>query len=602
MQYFFRSLVLLLLLAGLSHCVRKAIPYDSRIAAGTPDSTAVPDGLTGEVGSTFLGHYLDRDSLVKAMRSYMEQIGNDPEFRVSGRSIFAVHSLPVFYARNGHQPAWGTADTRNEALECLQSAYLDGLLPADYHIDTILHLAGEIGRQDLPDYHLVAQLDLLISDGLMLYGYHLLRGKVLPETMEVNWNFSRRDAPVSPDRLLEEAIRVQGVAQGLAALRPAAPVYARYIEKMKYYLALQAAGGWPVFRPKGVIKPDQSYAELPVLRRRLMIEDYLTAGSAVADSLRYDSLLVEAVKRFQFRHGLTPDGVIGARTVEALNMRVEDKIAAIRVNQERVRWLAEYPGDAYLEVNIAAYRLHFFEKGVLTFKTNVMVGKPYTQTPVFQAPMKYIDFNPTWTVPYSIATKEILPKLQQDPGYLAANNMVLLSPSGKPVDAAAVDWATVAPRSFPYIVRQEPGRSNALGRVKFMFPNKHDVYLHDTPSRHLFVRDDRAFSHGCIRVQQPLDLAEVLLRHKPGWNRERIDRVVADGKTTRVNLDHPLTVRLLYLTAGLGDDGELFFNKDIYNRDPRLLAALDAQNPEHMYREYRRRIEPSEISGVVTGE
>ncbi len=207
------------------------------------------------------------------------------------------------------------------------------------------------------------------------------------------------------------------------------------------------------------------------------------------------------------------------------------------------------------------------------WESRVQVGKPYHATPIFKDTMRYIDFNPTWTIPPGILRKETLPRVRRDPEYLSRNNMSVVTTSGKIVDPSTIDWAATT-KGFPYMIRQEPGPHNSLGRVKFMFPNKYMVYLHDTPSKGLFARSERAFSHGCIRTQNPFDLAELLLADQ-GWDRTRIDQVLASKKTTRVNLDNPITVMLLYWTAEVDEDGTVHFRKDVYNRDAPIIKGLD---------------------------
>jgi murein L,D-transpeptidase YcbB/YkuD len=287
----------------------------------------------------------------------------------------------------------------------------------------------------------------------------------------------------------------------------------------------------------------------------------------------YDEALAAAVRAFQARHGLTDDGVVGARTVEELNVPVEKRIEQLRVNLERGRWLLRDIGDTFVAVNVAGFRLIFVRDGRIEWETRVQVGKPYRATPVFRSEISYLVLNPNWTVPPGILRKDIIPEQRRDPRTLEKKGLKVYDRAGNEVPASAVDWSA---RSFPYTVRQDPGPTNALGRVKFMFPNEHNVYLHDTPSKNLFDADDRAFSSGCIRVEDPLKLAELLLAGHANWGRDAIDRAVASGGTRTVTLKPRVPVLLTYWTAWMRGTSEIHFRRDIYGRDTKLAAALDA--------------------------
>ena len=288
----------------------------------------------------------------------------------------------------------------------------------------------------------------------------------------------------------------------------------------------------------------------------------------------FDSGLEAATKNFQMRHGIDSDGKVGPGTIEELNIPVETRINQIRASLERMRWVFRNVPRKYLIVNIAGFQVFLVENGKKIWETRVQVGRPYHATPVFKDTVRYLDFNPTWTIPPGILRNETLPAIRKDPNYLSRNNMSVVTHSGTIVDPSTIDWAATASKGFPYMIRQEPGPHNALGRVKFMFPNQYMVYLHDTPSKGLFARSERAFSHGCIRTENPFDLAVLLLADQ-GWDRERIDQVVASKKNTRVNLENPITVMLLYWTAWADAEGTVFFRKDVYNRDPAIIKGLD---------------------------
>jgi murein L,D-transpeptidase YcbB/YkuD len=313
---------------------------------------------------------------------------------------------------------------------------------------------------------------------------------------------------------------------------------------------------------------------VPTISTRLAITDDLD-GAAMSAGDVYSDDLARGIRSFQARHGLETDGVIGPSTLEALNVPVETRIDQLRINLERARWVSGGIGKDFIIVNIAGFRAYLVDDGLVVWDTRVQVGTPFHQTPVFRDEMAYVVMNPTWTVPYSIATKEMLPRIQRDPDYFKTRTFDVRNRAGENIDPETIDWSQYSRRNFPYTFVQRPGPANALGRIKFIFPNKYSVYLHDTPSKSLFGRSERAFSHGCIRTQNPFDLAELLLG-SAGWDRERIDAQIESAETRTVHLAEPLPVLMLYWTADIGPNGEHFFYKDVYERDQRVLDALDA--------------------------
>ena len=313
------------------------------------------------------------------------------------------------------------------------------------------------------------------------------------------------------------------------------------------------------------------------LRERLAVTGEWSGGPGSGET--FDEALVEAVKRFQRRHGLETDGIVGAGTLAELNVPVERRIRTIEMNLERWRWVDHDLGERYLLVDIAGFTLESVREREIVLEMPVIVGKHHHETPVFHDRIKYLEFNPYWNITPSIARHEMLPKLRQDPGYLDARDIRLFSGWGadaRPLDPRAIDWSRVSGQQIArYKLRQEPGPKNALGTVKFMFPNKYSVYLHDTPNHRLFDASERAFSHGCVRVSDPLTLALHVLEGKdPAWDEGRVDDVLETRKNTVVKLAEPLPVFLAYQTAWVDRDGRMRFSKDIYGRDARLEQAL----------------------------
>jgi murein L,D-transpeptidase YcbB/YkuD len=297
----------------------------------------------------------------------------------------------------------------------------------------------------------------------------------------------------------------------------------------------------------------------------------------VAEPKLFDESVEAGVQAFQTRHALEPDGLVGPNTLAALNAPVEARLDQIRVNMERIRWVYQDLPSDFVLTDIAGFHVYLVRGGEIVWDARAQVGQPFRKTPVFRDTMNHLVFNPTWTVPPTILRKDILPKVKQDPNYLRRRNISVLDRNGKLVDIDSIDWASLTPGRFPYTLRQEPGPDNALGRVKFMFPNAFMVYLHDTPSKTLFGRTQRAFSSGCIRVERPFELAELLLNDQKKWNQATIQQVLETQQTRTVMLEDPLPVLLLYWTAEMDDAGRIHFREDIYGRDERILKALDGE-------------------------
>jgi murein L,D-transpeptidase YcbB/YkuD len=447
-----------------------------------------------------------------------------------------------------------------------------GLNPADYLYE---RLAKGVNSYDPAQR---AVLEVMMSRAFARYAADINAGRIGPNRA-VPGLYVRPVRP-DPERLLMAAARTTDFAKYIDGLPPQTPQYARLVKALTYYRAIEARGGWqPV--PKGpTLKPGMTNPRIAQIRTRLMVSGDLKAMGDNPNN--YDTGLVAAVKRFQFRHGLNQDGNIGAGTVAAMNIPIAIKIRQQVLNLERRRWMPPDLGDQYIFVNIADQHLKYViransSKPKTIFVSRVVVGQRFHQTPIFSGVMSYVRVNPHWNVPQSIARKEMLPKLKRDPSYLTRNNYLLLT---RPIDnssaisPSSVDWASMTRSNFPYFIRQTPGPWNALGVIIFMFPNPHNIFIHDTASRSLFVRELRYFSHGCIRIQHPRKFGELMLGPNPGWDRKRIDATVKTQKELQVNLRRRLPVHITYLTAWSNKDGTHHFRSDIYKRDVTLNKVL----------------------------
>ena len=507
----------------------------------------------------------------EAINARMEALQAGEALAIGGTSIAAWQLLPRLYASRSFMPLWPDEKRIAELLALLETAPQHGLDTADYGLES---LRSVLARATLSGNSFdLADLDILATEALVRFGYHLRFGKVNPASQDAHINFRRellRNPLQSIPALIDSPLPL---AEQFAANFPFGPIYRSLQRVLADYVALEAAGGWPAVGTGPSLHPGDTDSRLPSLRARLRVTGELS-GSADHAGDNYDAALVEAVRMFQRRHGLDDDGVVGAQTIAAANVSVQARIDQLRLSLERLRWVQKETGDDFLVVNIAGFRAFLFRDGVQIWNSRVMVGTPYRQTPVFRDDIRYLEINPTWTVPPTILTKDILPRVKTDPGYLDRQNIQVIDREGRIVDPATIDWSRYT-RGVPYTLRQQPGPGNALGRVKFMFPNEHLVFVHDTPSRTLFGRAERAFSSGCIRLERPFELAELLLNDMDEWNAEKIEAVVAGGKTRRVNLPKPEPILILYLTASIDADDRPVFFRDVYERDARLLAALN---------------------------
>ncbi len=539
--------------------------------------------------------------LSETLRRTLEAGLAEGRLEIGSTAAYASEALSRFYEARGFAPAWTDADgvlpRAAGMVLLLRQAELEGLSPGDYHLaaiegllaDLAVRPRGAAGRraasepEGAPSPGL-AQLDLFLSDAALLYASHLASGKTDPATLHTHWHAERRELDAAS--FLEEALDAGDLRAAYDGLLPAYAGYRRLRAALALLRGVAEGGGWGTVAAGEPLRPGEASDRVPALRSRLLLSRDLgaaqTAPPAPAADTLYDPELEAAVRRFQARHGLTADGVVGERTVAALDVPVERRIEQVIVSLERWRWLPQDLGERHVLVNIAGFELQAVEGGRVALTSRVIVGKLYTKTPVFSGRMTYLVLNPYWYVPGSIARREILADVQKDPGYLAREHLDVMNgtgPEAKVLDPAAIDWSRLGPGNLPYVFRQRPGKVNSLGRIKLMFPNPYNVYLHDTPARSLFARDVRAFSHGCIRVEKPLALAAFALRGDPRWSEETLAAAIGTGAQRTIVLAHPLPVHVLYWTAWVDEAGVLQLRDDVYGRDPVVLRALREPPP-----------------------
>jgi L,D-transpeptidase YcbB len=528
--------------------------------------------------------------VAERIRTRIEAAGVVMELRAAGEPVYASLVLPSFYERRLYRPAWsderGPTRLADDLIDALRRADLEGLRSEDYHLAGIEAVLAAVradakrGPALAPDRW--AELDLLLTDAFLVYGAHLLAGRVNPETLRPEWVSNRRTADIAV--VLDAALASGNVAGALDGLDPPEVGYRRLREALARYRAVAAAGGWPVI-PDGegaTLHPGDRGAQVKALRQRLRLEDGLVGEAEDQDGDLFDAGLEQALEKFQRRHGLTADGGVSTATRAELNVPVERRVEQLELNLERWRWLPKDLGRRHIIVNIAAFELEVMDGDSLVMSMRVVVGRPFDRTPVLSDTMRYLVLNPYWHVPSNIATTELLPKLKRDRSYLARYKLRVFPSSqldAQEIDPATVDWSTITATHFPFVLRQDPGPRNALGRMKFMFLNKYHIYLHDTPARPLFEETQRDFSHGCIRIQHPIELAVYLLRNDPRWDRDALLAALDDAEDRSVPLPEPVPIHLLYWTAWADADGTIQFRRDIHDRDAPLFTALRAPPP-----------------------
>jgi murein L,D-transpeptidase YcbB/YkuD len=515
------------------------------------------------------------------LRLTLEKSTQESPAMLRGSRLLKLGEAYQFYAHRNFDPIWSAEGRLTELayefrFELRQSLY-DGLQPATYHLALIDSYVATVEKREAAKESLVpkelAELELLMTDAFFALAEDLDLGLVNPERLAAKWSIPRKRKALEYDSLLTQAWRTAELRSQLALLYPKTPSYGK--GKLLFRQLEERAKGkeinWKPIKTESVLRPGESNAFLLQVRERLAFWGYLEALGRT-DAKIYDSLLVRQVLAFQAEKGIKADGILGYATLQALNESLAQLMDKIKVNLERMRWIPEhfFKGEAIL-VNVPSFELVYHKGADTLFTTKVIVGTLKHQTPVFTAPLSYLVFSPYWNIPPSIAKNETLPAIRKNANYLQRNNMEVVNTAGQPLSLSQINWNA---KPFPYLIRQKPGESNALGQVKFMFPNPNNVYLHDTPAKQLFDQDLRAFSHGCIRMAQPRDFAELLLKNSEGWTSEKVGLAMGQDKEKIVNLPYKIPVGIVYFTFWTEADGKPRFFVDIYKRDAEVLELL----------------------------
>lgn len=549
---------------------RLVVPLLSLLLGAAALPAAAQAGLTPAAAS------LDASSLSDP-RAAIEAVIGDGDTITVGGVVLKAREVRDLYAGRGWFPLWIDMDGRLDprvgpVVARLAKAREEGLVPSDYYVESLKELVRSADADD------VVATEILLSAAVMRYGVDVHAGRLVPR--EIDATFDITPKPVDRPALATAVSMLPDPDRFLADLAPRHALYQQLKGALGGFETL-AEAGWPTIPAGESLRPGQESDRVPVLRARLAATGELVGDPADQGRL-YDPQLVAAVEQFQTKHGLKPDGILGRGTLAMLNRQGPERMNQIVASMERLRWLPDDLGPDYLMVNIAAFTMDVVADGQLVRTMDVVVGQSKNQTPLFNSALTYLEFNPTWTIPPSIAAKEYLPKLRNNPGYLASRNYRLFSGWGggsREMSADYVDWYGVGSGTMRSMrIRQDPGPGNALGKVKFMMANNWSVYLHDTPSKSYFQRANRALSHGCVRLQDPIWLADYLLDGSPDWSPQRRERVMGSWTpTTRINLPAPMPLYLVYQTAWIDQSGEVAFRDDIYGIDAKVIAALQAR-------------------------
>jgi len=520
-----------------------------------------------------------RRALFAPLALSLVMLAAPPEARAEGTAFrqavaegaARMDALAGHYRDTLYAPVWtGTEDLhaarRAALIEALDRAGDHGLPVGEYDL---AGLRAQMAAARTPKE--LGAVEVALSRAFLAYARDLDTGVLVPARADgdIKREVPRRDLA----DYLDELVRSDDPRSVLRGLVPRSPEYARLMKAKLMLERVVASGGWGSTVPSGKLEPGQSGPAVVALRDRLVARGYMRR-SAVAS---YDATLQKAVQAFQADHGLETDGVAGPSTIAALNVSAEERLKSVIVAMERERWLPEERGERHILVNLTDFSSRILDHGKETFRTRSVIGHTDTdrRTPEFSDVMDHIVINPSWNVPRSITVKEYLPNMQRNRN--AHSYLRVIDSRGRVVNRSAVNFGAYSARSFPFRLQQPPSTRNALGLVKFMFPNKYNIYLHDTPQKHLFAREKRAYSHGCIRLAEPFEFAYALLAKQESDPKGTFHRILDSARETRVNLEQPVPVHLIYRTAFTTAKGQVEYRNDVYGRDARIWTALEAE-------------------------
>ena len=541
--------------------------------------TAVIIGIVAMVVSTVQA---EADAVADILRSQVALLDHNGTLSVNDESITASRVLKRIYEINHFVPLWNDVTTLSRLIEGVKNSHQDGLNPSDYHPNAL-----ESESFSASDHRLSArdkaEQDILLTDSLIRLAFHLYYGKVDPRTLHPRWKIPPYIGSKEAAILIGRHIREGRITELLDLLRPSNYRYQQLQTALHDHRKIADSGGWEPIPEGPLIEKGDRDSRVPLIRRRLIRSHDLAAGAPDSGDL-FDSALEDAVARFQDRHRVPVFGpgvedrygAVGDETLTRMNTTVEQLIDSIRVNLERARWLLRNLPHQFIVADIAGFEVFVIEQDSIVWRARAQVGDRYRETPVFQSTIQYMEINPTWTVPTGILRDSVLPSLQKGTDPKLLKTFQVFDRSGNRIhDPEQIHWFKYSWDRLPFRLVQPPGPTNPLGRIKFIFPNPDFVFMHDTPRKEFFDNERRDMSAGCIRVERPLELASFLMRLDGKENDEALNEMVVSGKTERIHFHRPIPIILSYRTVSVDRNGDVHFLEDLYERDARVLSALD---------------------------
>lgn len=508
----------------------------------------------------------DRASSNKASEKIAEASPDGIKTEISSKNdIFEGGLLEEVYSERAYKSLWRDGESVHSLYNSLQEANEEGLNFKDYHgkeIDSLLSIPDLNSQQ-------AARLDLLLSDAFITYARHLYFGKLDPEKLHEFWGISRKEKDFK--KLLKDAVEQKEVSSILEGLKPNHHVYEGLKKSLADYKELKSQEKKINKISRGeLIEPGQTDPRIPAIAQRLQeLEIFKADTSEIGQT--YSEDLTDAVRKFQQKKSIQTDGIIGNATIDELNKGPEEIYHQILANLERWRWYPRDLGEHYILINIPNFKLAVIKDGDTVRQHNIIAGAKERPTPIFSDTIDHLVINPTWTVPPTIKSQDVLPKMAANRSYLSDNNMIITNRSGERVDPSKIDWSS--DEALNYNITQRAGPANPLGRVKIMYPNQYLIYLHDTPAKSLFSQTQRAESSGCVRVENAVDLAAYVVENQDDWQKEKIQEIIATGETTTVKVNRPIQVHHFYWTAWRAGNETVILN-DVYDLDEQIYTKL----------------------------
>jgi len=524
----------------------------------------------------------DDDPHQQHLRARIEALELSRSVRVEGVELSATKLIPSLYRATQLKPVWSDPKKVDQLLRAIAAMALDGLDPKDYYLEKLQALRTRV--QESKDPLAALDLDLLLSDALARVIYHAHYGKVDPERLDDSWNLDNEYKGKRGPQAVLDAINGPSLYDAIESLKPQRPIYRKLRDALAMYRAIQAAGGWGTIPAGKNIELGKSDPRVPVIRHRLALTGDLPKDADNKLEM-YDDPLLLAVESFQKRHDLPIRSKIDGALVRTMSLPPKVWIDMLRVNLERARWILRVDDPTYVLVNIAAFHMYYVKDGKRVWDNDVQVGRTFSKTPLFREEIKYFVLNPLWTVPPGVLAETVLPNAKKSPRYIRERGLHVIDDTGHEVAPESVNWHKFDAKNLPYSITQDPGEGNALGVIKFMFPNQYHVYLHDTPNQLGYEARVRTMSWGCIHVKDPLELAALLVEGSK-WTLPAIQAQVKRGRPETVSLSKPVPIYLLYWTAEVDQNDNLVFHNDVYNRDRTVLSFL--RKPAKKRRDNRR--------------